>query len=90
MTTPFKFPLQEQRELFPDLKHDSTYGYDDEEVMTDWENNSRLMTSEYIRYYEYYDSDGKRRIKKVTEKRTYFDTTDARHNPASSYSTEIL
>ena len=54
MTTPFKFPLQEQRELFPDLKHDSTYGYDDEEVMTDWENNSRLMTSEYIRYYEYY------------------------------------
>ena len=36
MTTPFKFPLQEQRELFPDLKHDSTYGYDDEEVMTDW------------------------------------------------------
>lgn len=90
MTTPFKFPLQEQRELFPDLKHDSTYGYDDEEVMTDWENNSRLMTSEYIRYYEYYDSEGVRRIKKVTEKRTYFDTTDARHNPASSYSTEIL
>ena len=90
MTTPFKFPLQEQRELFPDLKHDSTYGYDDEEVMTDWENNSRLITSEYIRYYEYYDSDGKRRIKKVTEKRTYFDTTDARHNPASSYTTEIL
>ena len=90
MTTPFKFPLQEQRELFPDLKHDSTYGYDDEEVMTDWENNSRLITSEYIRYYEYYDSDGKRRIKKVIEKRTYFDTTDARHNPASSYTTEIL
>ena len=89
MSIPFKFPLNEQRELFPDLKHDSTYGYDDE-VMTDWENNSRLMTSEYIRYYEYYDSDGKRRIKKVTEKRTYFDTTDARHNPASSYTTEIL
>tara|TARA_B100000902_G_scaffold388338_1_gene433771 strand:+ start:2051 stop:2323 length:273 start_codon:yes stop_codon:yes gene_type:complete len=90
MSIPFKFPLNEQRELFPDLKHDSTYGYDDDEVMTDWENDSRLMTSEYIRYYEYYDSDGKRRIKKVTEKRTYFDTTDARHNPASSYTTEIL
>ena len=90
MSTPFKFPLQEQRELFPDLKHDSTYGYDDEEVMTDWENNSRLMTSEYIRYYEYYDSEGVRRIKKVTEKKTYFDTIDSRHNPASSYSTEIL
>ena len=90
MTTPFKFPLQEQRELFPDLKHDSTYDYDDTEVMTDWENNSRLMTSEYIRYYEYYDSEGVRRIKKVTEKRTYFDTDVARHNPASSYSTEIL
>ena len=58
--------------------------------MTDWENDSRLMTSEYIRHYEYYDSDGKRRIKKVTEKKTYFDTTDSRHNPASSYSTEIL
>ena len=90
MSTPFKFPLNEQRELFPDLKHDSTYGYDDEEVMTDWENDSRLMTSEYIRYYEYYDSEGVRRIKKVTEKRTYFDTIDSRHNPASSYSTEIL
>ena len=59
MSTPFKFPLNEQRELFPDLKHDSTYGYDDTLiVVTDWENNSRLMTSEYIRYYEYYDSDG--------------------------------
>lgn len=88
MSTPFKFPLNEQRELFPDLKHDSTYGYED--VMTDWENDSRLMTSEYIRHYEYYDSDGKRRIKKVTEKKTYFDTTDSRHNPATSYSTEIL
>ena len=50
MSTPFKFPLNEQRELFPDLKHDSTYGYDDTDVMTDWENDSRLMTSEYIRY----------------------------------------
>ena len=59
--------------------------------MTDWENNSRLMTTEYIRYYEYYDSEVfKRRIKKVTEKKTYFDTDDSRHNPASSYSTEIL
>ena len=29
MSTPFKFPLDEQRELFPDLKHDLTYGYDD-------------------------------------------------------------
>ncbi len=35
MSTPFKFPLNEQRELFPDLKHDSTYGYDDSDVMTD-------------------------------------------------------
>ena len=88
MSTPFKFPLNEQRELFPDLKHDLTYGYED--AMTDWENNSRLMTSEYIRYYEYYDSEGIRRIKKVTEKKTYFDTTDSRHNPATSYTTEIL
>ena len=55
MSTPFKFPLNEQRELFPELEHDSTYGYED--GMTDWENNSRLMTSEYIRYYEYYDSE---------------------------------
>ena len=88
MSTPFKFPLNEQRELFPDLKQDLTYGYED--VMTDWENNSRLMTSEYIRYYEYYDPEGIRRIKKVTEKKTYFDTTDSRHNPATSYTTEIL
>ena len=29
MSTPFKFPLNEQRELFPDLKHDLTYGYED-------------------------------------------------------------
>ena len=27
---PFKFPLEEQRELFPDMKHDSTYMYDDD------------------------------------------------------------
>ena len=90
MSVPFKFPLNEQRELFPDLRHDSTYGYDDTEVMTDWENHSRLITSEYIRYYEYYDSDGERRIKKVVDKKTYFDTTDSRHNPATSHTTEIL
>ena len=73
-----------------DLKHDSTYGYED--VMTDWENDSRLMTSEYIRHYEYYDSDGKRRIKKVTEKKTaILILMIQRHNPATSYSTvEIL
>ena len=25
--TPFKFPLEEQKELFPDMRHDSTYMY---------------------------------------------------------------
>ena len=51
MTTPFKFPLEDQRELFPDLKHDSTYGYED--TSSDWGRNSRLMKTELIKYFEY-------------------------------------
>ena len=27
--TPFKFPLEEQKELFSDMRHDSTYMYGD-------------------------------------------------------------
>ena len=88
MTTPFKFPLQEQKELFPDLKHDSTYGYEDES--SDWGQNSRLMKTEYVKYFEYVDSEGIRRVKKVTEEKTFFDTDSQRKNPACSTSVEIL
>ena len=94
MTTPFKCPLEDQKELFPDLKHDSTYMYDDDGILagTDnwWNKDARLMTSENIKYYEYIDSDGQRRVRKVTEKKTFFDTDEERHNPACSTSVEIL
>ena len=36
------------------------------------------------------DSDGERRVRKVTEKKTYFDSDEERHNPACSTSVEIL
>ena len=43
---PFKFPLEEQKELFPDMKHDSTYMYDDDTLIagTDnyWNKDSEL------------------------------------------------
>lgn len=91
---PFKFPLEEQKELFPDMKHDSTYMYDDDTLIagTDnyWNKDSRLMTTEMIRHYEFVDSDGQRRVRKVSEKKTYFDSDEQRHNPACSTSVEIL
>ena len=94
MTKPFKFPLEEQKELFTDLKHDSTYMYDEDDLLagTDnwWDSNSRIITTEYIKHYEYFDSDGQRRVRKVTEKKTYFDSDEQRHNPACSTSVEIL
>ena len=70
---PFKFPLEEQKELFPDMKHDSTYMYDDDTLIagTDnyWNKDSRLMTTEMIRHYEFVDLDGQRRVRKVQRKR---------------------
>ena len=91
---PFKFRLEEQIELFPDMLHDSTYMYDDDTLIagTDnyWNKYSRLMTTEMIRHYEFVDSDGQRRVRKVSEKKTYFDSDEQRHNPACSTSVEIL
>ena len=39
------------------------------------------MTTEMIRHYEFVDSDGQRRVRKVSEKKTYFDSDEQRHNP---------
>ena len=60
-------------------------------ILTEGEHsNSRIITTEYIKHYEYFDSDGQRRVRKVTEKKTYFDSDEQRHNPACSTSVEIL
>tara|TARA_Y100001972_G_scaffold80975_1_gene98309 strand:- start:633 stop:881 length:249 start_codon:yes stop_codon:yes gene_type:complete len=80
-----------QEELFPDLRHDSTYSYEDDTGTDEWYGkNARLMTTEFIKHYEYYDSDGERRVRKVTEKKTYFKAAEMRHNPACSTCVEIL
>ena len=55
-----------------------------------WNKDARLMTTELVKHYEYIDSDGQRRVRKVTEKKTFFDTDEQRHNPACSTSVEIL
>ena len=43
-----------QEELFPDLRHDSTYSYEDDVGTDEWYGkNARLMTTEFIKHYEY-------------------------------------
>ena len=36
------------------------------------------MKTELVKYFEYIDSEGIRRVKKVTEEKTYFDTDSQR------------
>ena len=60
-----------QEELFPDLRHDSTYSYEDDTGTDEWYGkNARLMTTEFIKHYEYYDSDY---VESDSEDDNYYD-----------------
>ena len=49
----------------------------------------RLIKEIKIKYYEYTDDDGTRRVKKETNEKKWFNE-DGNHNPTSCYHSEVI
>ena len=57
----------------------------------DLTNKKRLIKEVIVSYYETFDDDGRRRINKVKEVKKWFsDDQTIRHNPTTSYHSEVL
>ena len=52
--------------------------------------DKRLIKEVTIKYFEETDTDGKRRIKKETSEKKWFNDGESRHNPACSHHFEDL
>ena len=62
--------------------------YYNQQLKFDFE-DKRLIKEIKIKYYEYTDDDGTRRVKKETNEKKWFNE-GSNHNPTSCYHSEVI